>query len=83
MEYKVLVNISIPEIEEKYEVYLPVNKYIGEICFTLSKIFHEQSKSFPIKKNGVLFNVENGKPYDVKLLLRDTDIKNGTELIYI
>ena len=83
MEYKVLVNILIPEIEEEYEVYLPVNKYIGEICYTLSKIFNEQSKAFPVKKNGVLYNSENGKQYDAKSLLRNTDIKNGTELIYI
>lgn len=83
MEYKVLVNILIPEIEEKYEMYLPVNKYIGEICLTLSKIFNEQSKIFPVKNNGVLFNVETGELYDCGLLLRDTNIKNGTELIYI
>ena len=83
MEYKVLVNILIPEIEEKYEMYLPVNKYIGEICFTLSKIFNDQCKVFPIKKNGVLYNVETGESYNSQSLLRDTNIKNGTELIYI
>lgn len=83
MDYKVLVNIQIPAVEEKYELYLPVNKYIGEICLTLSKIFNEQSKVFPIKNNGVLYNIETGALYNPNQLLRDTDIKNGTELIYI
>ena len=83
MEYKVLVNILIPSIEEKYEMYLPVNKYIGDICFTLSKIFNDQSKVFPCKKNGILYNVETGTSYDANILLRDSNIKNGTELIFI
>lgn len=83
MEYKVLVNISIPLIEEKYEMYLPVNKYVGDICYILSKIFNDQSKVFPEKKNGILCSVDNGTIYNPQLLLRDTDIKNGTELIYL
>jgi len=83
MEYKVLIKLLVPEIEEKYEIYLPVNKYIGDICYKLSKIIGDLSKVFPEKKNGILFNAITGMPYDANVLLRNTDIKNGTELIYI
>lgn len=83
MEYSVLVTILIPEIEEKYEMYLPVNKYIGDICYMLSKIISDLSKVYPEKKNGIIYNVDTGLAYSSHSLLRDTDIKNGTELIYV
>lgn len=83
MEYKVLITLLIPEIEEKYEMYLPVNKKIGDICYMLSKIINDLSKVYPEKKNGILYNVETGLSYSPGSLLRDTDIKNGTELIYV
>ena len=83
MEYKVLVTLLVPEIEENYEIYLPVNKYIGDICYKLSKIINDLSKVYPEKRNGILFNALTGTPYEANVLLRNTDIKNGTELIYI
>ncbi|MBR5662920.1 MAG: hypothetical protein IKX00_04685 [Bacilli bacterium] len=83
MEYKVLVTLLVPEIEEKYEIYLPINKYVGDICYKLSKIINDLSKVYPIKNNGILFNADTGVSYDPRTLLRNTDIKNGTELIYI
>lgn len=83
MEYKVLVTIYLPEIEEKYEMYLPVNKYVGDILYTLSKIFNDSCKVFPERKNAILFNVDTGNSYNPQVLLRNTDIKNGSELIYI
>ena len=83
MEYKVLVTLIVPEIEERYEIYLPINKYIGDICLKLSKIVNDLSKVYPIKNNGIIFNANTGVLYDSKTLLRNTDIKNGTELIFI
>lgn len=83
MEYKVLVTISVPSIEEKFEMYLPVNKYIGDINFILSKIFNDVSKVCPVKKNALLCSVDTGLSYNPQLLLRDTDIRNGSELIFI
>ena len=83
MEYKVLVTLLVPEIEESYEIYLPINKYIGDICCMLSKVISDLSKCYPEKKNGLLFSSDTGLPYDPAMLLRITDVKNGTELIYI
>ena len=31
MQYKILVQFHIPEIEEEYEAYIPINKTIGEV----------------------------------------------------
>ena len=41
MEYKVLVTILVPEIEKNFEIYLPVNKTIGEVLILINKLINE------------------------------------------
>jgi len=38
MNNKVLVELLVPIIEEKYDVFLPVNRKVGEIIKILSKL---------------------------------------------
>ncbi len=81
MEYKVLIKLFVPEIEEIYEMYIPINKTVGEIAELLTKMINDLSKVYPIKKNVCLCNRYTGIIYEKNNLIRDTDIRNGTELI--
>lgn len=81
MDYKVLIKLYVPEIEETYEMYIPINKYVGEICGLLSKLVNDLSKVYPVKKNASLCNRRSGLIYEKNSLVRETDIRNGTELI--
>lgn len=81
MEYKVLIKLYVPEIEEDYEMYVPVNKYVGELTLLLCKIVNDLSKVYPIKNNACLCNRHTGIIYEKNLIVRDTNIRNGTELI--
>ena len=81
MEYKVLIKLFVPEIEETYEMYIPINKTIGEISELLSKLVNDLSKVYPVKNNACLCNRYTGIIYEKQYLIRDTDIRNGTELI--
>lgn len=81
MDYKVLIKIYVPEIEEEYEMYIPINKYIGEITYQLCKVINDLSKIYPLKNNAYLCNRRTGIIYDNYMFLRDTDIRNGTELV--
>ena len=81
MEYKILIKLYVPEIEETYEMYIPINKSIGEICELLCKIVNDLSKIYPIKKNACLCNRRTGKIYNKNTNIKDSDIKNGTELV--
>ncbi len=84
MEFKVLVVLYIPEIEEEYEFYVPVNKHIDEIIKILNKAVNEISYGvYPIKENLNLINRRTGEVYDKGYYLRNTTIKNGTQLILI
>ena len=84
MDYKVLVKLYVPEIEQTFDMYVPVNKSIGQVIVLLNKAVHTETLGvFPIKKNIRLINRRNYQMYDQTHLLRTTDIKNGTELVLL
>ena len=84
MEYKVLVRLFVPEIEEEYEIYIPINKPVGEIVKSINQLTNSMSTGIlPIKDEIYLINRHTGVCYSSDALVRDTDIRNGTELVMI
>ena len=83
MEYKVLIRLFVPEIEETYEMYIPVNKTISEISGSLNQLVTSISGVYPIQKNIFLYNRRTNALYEGNLMVRETDIRNGTELVMI
>lgn len=82
MENKVLVTLVVPLIEKKYEVFLPVNKKIGEIVFLLGKGLVDVTNGYYIITNKEkLYNRLSGKEYDNNQVLKNTDIRHGTWLV--
>ena len=41
MKNKVLVNLLVPEIDLQFDIYLPINKKIGNIICLLNKSINE------------------------------------------
>lgn len=83
MEYKVLIKLFVPEIEEYFELFVPINKTIGELTILLNQAISDLSGVYPIKPRVELWNRRTNMYYSYGLLVRDTDIKNGTELVMI
>lgn len=81
MDYRILIKLYVPQIEESYEMYIPTNKTVGEICYLLSNLVNDLSKVYPIKNNLNLCDKFTGKIYDKNLVIKDANIKNGTELV--
>lgn len=82
MDYKVLVKLYIPELEQEYELYLPVNRNIKQIKVNLNRMVSDRTEGiYPIINSLELYNRRTGTIYFNKDLLRNTDIRNGTELI--
>lgn len=83
MEYKVLVKVFVPEIEKTVEVYLPVNRTISEVCKLLNKLINEiSSGAYPIKENVALCNRITSEFYTSSMYVRDTNIRNGAQLVF-
>lgn len=84
MDYKVLIKLYAPEIEQSYDVYIPVNKSVGQVLKLLNKIVNSESlDTYPIKTSLKLINKNTFRVYNQTEIIRQTDIKNGTELVII
>ena len=82
MEYKVLVNVFVPEIEQNFEFNIPVNRYLDIVIKIMNKAISEITfGQYPEKDNLQLCNRRTGKIYNNGEYVRNTDIKNGTQLV--
>ena len=82
MENKVLIRLIVPDIDEKYDVYLPLNKKIGKVIELLNKSVAEMSDGEYLGSTKTcLYNRYTGARYDFNSRVCDTDIKNNTILI--
>lgn len=81
MEYKVLIKLFVPEIEQEYELYIPVNKTVLQVSKLLNLILQDiTSGTYPLKDVIHLINRRTGSLYDYNSYIRNTDIRNGTQI---
>ncbi len=81
---KVLVSVNVPVLEKKYDIYFPVNRKIHNIIGMIKASLFELSQgSFDLAKNYVLYNAQTGNVYDMNILVRDSDIRNGSKVILL
>lgn len=84
MKNKVLVELVIPEIESKFDVFLPINKRVGSIITLLNKSIQELTNGcYQGTNQTALYNRETNMKYHANDLLYNTDIRNGTTLILL
>lgn len=81
---KVLVKLFVPILEKQYEIWLPLNKKIYNIIILLSKAVNELEESeYQPNEMPILYNKITGDAYDINVRVKDTDIRNGTEIVLI
>jgi hypothetical protein len=84
MENKVLIKLLVPEMDEQYDIFLPINKKIGNIIMLLSKAVNELTNNeFNGNNYCELYNAITGEIYGPDVLLINTNIRNNTKLILI
>lgn len=81
---KVCVDLIVPSIEERYNVFIPVNKKTIEIIFLLNKAINDMTDgAFIISDTLSLINADNGTIYDVDQTFLENNILNGAKLILL
>lgn len=84
MNEKVLINLYVPLLEKKYEIFLPANKTIGEIIYLIGISLKDITGGYyTYKGNERIYNRVNGVEYQFNELLKHTNIRNGVELIFM
>lgn len=83
MDYKVLVKLLVPEIERSYELYIPINRTVRDVCKLINKLVNEDTSGlFPIKEDAMICNRFSLTFYSYESYIRDTNIRNGSQLVF-
>lgn len=82
MNNKVLVKLYVPTIEKSFDIWIPINKRVCNVISLCAKAVNELSRGYYTpEKLPILYDKATAVPYDVNMIVRDTTIRNGTELI--
>lgn len=81
---KILIELEIPLIEKKYDLFIPINKKVGTIKNLIeSSLVELTENAYEIREDTNLYSKETGTIYDVNQTVRDTDLKNGSRIILL
>ncbi len=84
MNNKILIQLEIPVIEKKYDLFIPINKKIGTVKRLIEESLVEiTNDAYMIKPESNLYSKETGAIYNVNETVRDTDLKNGSRIILV
>ena len=82
MKNKVLIKLVFLELDEVFDVFIPVNEVIWKIKKMLLKSISDLTNvPVDLKLEYVLLNEKNGRIYRNNEIIINTDIRNASELV--
>lgn len=84
MNNKVLVEVIVPLLEERYQMFIPISKRISTVIKLIEKALKEMTNGYyPDKDNSVIIDVESGNVYDINITVKESKMINGSKIILI
>ena len=84
MNTKVLVEVYVPELDIKYNIFVPASRKIANVIIDLIKGINELSEgAYQTRLNHALMNADTCEIYNTTLTFKDAHILNGTKLLLI
>ena len=84
MKNKILVKLIVPELDNVFDIFIPVNEVVWKIERLIIKSVSELSMgALDNSLKFVLINKLTGKQYNKNEIVINTDIRNATELILL
>ena len=84
MKNKILIELEVPIIEKKYDLFIPINKKIGTIKRLVElELIRLTEGAYEKVDSTNFYSKETGALYDVNRTVRDTDFKNGSRIILV
>ncbi len=84
MKNKINVDVIVPVINETYNLFIPINKTVGEIIKLLNQAINEiTNNDFPITNKLSLLNLNTGEVYLIDKLVKENNIEDGSRLVLI
>ncbi len=82
MNNKLLVIAKFPYLDLEYEIFVPINKKVGTIKNLIIDTAYELSGGVLKKDNLSMYESETGRVFDNNIYVKNSDIKNGTKLLF-
>lgn len=84
MNNKVVVKIIVPKLEMSFDVFVPISKKVSTILYLLTKSINElTSGDYVVNEYINIYNKDTKEIYELNKIIKDTNIRNGTELILL
>ena len=84
MNSKILVELYVPDLDIKYNVFLPASRKISNIIIDLIKGINEITDgAYPVSNRHALMNGETCEIYNNNINVKEAGIKNGTKLLLV
>ena len=84
MNNKILIKLIIPDLDDSFDIFIPVNELIWKvkklIIKTISDITNIETNE---NKYYIMINKNNTRIYQNNEIIINTDIRNGSEIILI
>lgn len=84
MKNKVLIKLIVPELDDTFDIFIPVNEVIWKIKKLIIKSISDlNGTQLDLQKEYILLNKDNCKIYSNNEIVINTDIRNASELIML
>ncbi len=85
MKNKVMIKAVFPAIDREYDIKVPVNEIVWKVNKLITKAVYDMNGlSIDIKQdNFLMINKTTGNIYNDNSVVIDTDIRNGTEIVFL
>lgn len=83
MNNKVLIKLTVPEINQKFDLFIPVNEIIWKIKKLIIVSIQDLCSCKLNDAEYILINIDNNRKYNNNEIVINTDIRNTTELMLI
>ena len=81
---KILIEIKVPQIEQSFDIYVPITKKVIVIDNLIKKTIKELSENYLNDLDNLrLYYEKNGKIISYDTTIKSSGIKNGEVLILI
>lgn len=81
MNNKVLIKLIVPELDETYDIFIPVNELVWKVkAMTMKCVSDLNHLPFSPKLDFYLMNKEDGTIYNDNDIIINTNIRNGSEI---
>ena len=84
MNNKILIELEIPLIEKKYDLFIPINEKIGTIKRLIENALVDLTdNAYVPRDDSNFYSKETGQIFDVNKTVRDTELRNGSRIILL